>query len=176
MKLPKLKWPVILLTFAICLAVLCSGYWLWQRNAIRGPLQQQLAAVPGVTSVALDSGRVGLTVRLAAPADVDFPQLAQNVQALIQQNISGRQPSIIWQDQRDQQLSDVRQQLNLVLREAQRTHEYVTMGERVAAALADRPVRYQLGADEQFIYLQLTADDAVWREVLPVIGPGGEAQ
>lgn len=175
MKLPKLKWPIVLLTFAVCLLVLFAGYWLWQHSAINGPLREQLAKIPGVSSVTMQNSRDGMKIELVASQNVDFVQTAAAVRSLVSKNVSGK-TEIVWKDDRSPNLAAARESINFVLREAQVRHEYVAMAERTSQTLQARGVAYQLGVDEYCIYLKLQDGDKVWLEVLPVIGPGGEGQ
>jgi hypothetical protein len=175
-KFPKLKWPIVVISFAACLLMLFAGYWLWQRNAVSGPLQEQLASVPGVTNVVIDNSREGVKIELATDPDANFVQTAETVRTWLKENVSGTQPELIWQDNRDPNLKQVRDSLNFILREAEYRHEYVTMADRVQSALQHSDVQYQLGVDDQAIYLKLQQGDKVWLEVLPVISQGGEGQ
>lgn len=175
MKLPKLTWPIVFLTFAVCLLVLFSGYWLWQRSAISGPLQGQLAKVPGVASVVMQNNRAGMRIELVASQNADFVQTAESVRNLVSQSTSGK-AEIVWKDDRSPNLAAARESINFILREAQVRHEYVAMAERTGQVLQARNIAYQLGVGEHCIYLKLQDGDKVWLEVLPVIGLGGEGQ
>lgn len=173
-KLPKMKWFIVVVTLAVSLPMLFGGYWLWQRHAINQPLIDQLRQVPGVNAVQLDKDRSGLRIDLVAEQSIDFVQTAPVVQALVDEVAKGAE--ITWGNNSDAALAETRKTLDFILREAQIRHEYVTMLERVRTKLGPTDVVFQLGVDERFIYLKLQLDEQVWLETLPVINQGGLAQ
>ncbi len=174
MKLPRMKWPVVIVTLVITLPVLFAGYWFWQRHAINQPLVEQLRGIPGVNDVQIEQSRAGLQIKLAATASIDFVQVAPEIRSLVDETAKGA--AIVWNNQLDGELGEARQSLDFVLREAQIRHEYVAMQERVADSMKRQGLAYQLGVDERFIYLKLQQGDSVWLEMLPVIRQGGAPQ
>lgn len=174
MKLPKMKWPVVIITLAVTLPLLFAGYWFWQRHTINRPLADQLQEVPGIREVQLATGRSRLQIRLVAETAIDFTVVAPKIQTLVDETAKGA--DIVWNNQPDGALAETRQSLDFILREAQIRHEYVSMQQRVADRLQQSGIVYQLGVDERFIYLKLQQGEQVWLEMLPVIRQGGAAE
>lgn len=171
MKLPRLKWPIVVFTFVACLLILFVGHWLWQRNAIDRPLLDRLSQIEGVSEAVLENGDHGPRIQLQVEQSIDFLVAAPKVQQVLRQNQVTAE--VIWPIDDVPELSTARRSLELILREAQVRQEYVLMGERVEQSMRSEPVSYQLGVDERFLYLKLQHENHVWLEVLPVISPGG---
>ncbi len=174
MKLPEIKWPIALIAFGLASTMLFAGYWLWQRSAVQGPLEEQLAAVSGVTAVELKNGRDEFSLKLSIKDDADFSLVGEEVNRVLEKAVPRQQIDITWEDTRNAQLTDVRAAVDLTLKEAQRRHEFVLMTDRIAQIAKQAGAAYRVGVGEQSIYVELRAGDNVLYDVLPIIQAGGE--
>lgn len=176
MKLPEMKWSIVLVAFGLASAMLFAGYWMWQRSAVLAPLQEQLTTVSGVENVKISREQSGICVRLSIRNDADFAAVGEQVDQLLENSLPGQQVDIIWLDARSDALSSVRAAIDLSLKEAQRRHEFVVMSNRIAQIAQEANVEYRVGVGERAIYLELRAGDNVLYDVLPVIPAGGEGR
>ena len=131
MRLPKLNWAIVIGVLFLTTALLYIAYSTWQFRAIRTPLLDSLNQISGVSNVQLVTKQHQISLRIGVHAEANFPALASQINQLLQQALPGRSVEIVWEDHPTGKLLQLRDQLNLILGEAQRRHEYVLMDYRV---------------------------------------------
>ncbi|NLW16282.1 MAG: hypothetical protein GX033_01245, partial [Firmicutes bacterium] len=82
---------------------------------------------------------------------------------------------IVWGDNPNTPLLEVRKGLDLALQEARWRHQFLLLQERMEEFTRAHAVEYQLGVDEEYIYVALLDGTHILREAIPLIQVGGGA-
>lgn len=176
MKLPKLNWAVVTVVLCLTAGLLYFGYSEWQLRVIQNPLQERISQVAGISTVQFQTGERATVLTIDVDPEVDFPQVASQVSGVIRQEMLHGTSEVVWKDSPNEHLLEVRKQLSLILQEARWRHQFVLMQERLEQVVQAERVSYQLGVDEEYIYLSLQAGSHVMREAIPLLQVGGAAK
>lgn len=171
--MPKLNWAVIGLVLLLTAGLLYGGYKQWQLRTIQNPLLVKLNEIDGVLDVDLSKTRQKIVLKIGVSDNGHFPQIARQIYALLREEEPGLQSEIIWSDSANESLQALRSRMDLMVSEAQWQHEFMLLQARMTQELAGTDVSYQLGVDEDYIFLCLQEGDKVMRESIPLLGNGG---
>jgi hypothetical protein len=175
-KLPKLNWVVVAIVVVMTAGVLYVGYNEWQFRLVHSPLQDKLMQFAGVTSVELHNKQHMTVLAISIDQAAQFPQVACQISKLIRQEMQNGASEIVWEDSPNTHLQEVYEQLNLILYEASRTYQFVLMQERIEKIAQAQGVSYQIGVDEESIYLSLQEGSHTMLESIPLLQAGGAAR
>ncbi len=176
MKLPKLNWIVVAVALCLTAGLLYVSYSEWQLRVIQNPLQEKLCQVQGVTSVQLQTKQRATVLSIAVEPQANFPQAAGQVSSIIRKEAHAGASELIWEDNPSEHLLAVRQELNLALQEARWRYQFVLLQERLEQVSKREAISYQLGVDEEYIYLGLMDGAHTLREAIPLPQLGGAAK
>lgn len=176
MKLPKLNLLVVAVVLCLTAGLLYVGYSEWQLRVIQNPLREKLAQVTGVASVQLQTRQQANVLAIAIEPQADFPGVAGQVRNIISQEAPRDANELVWEDNPNEHLLAVRKQLNLVLQEARWRYQFVLLQERLEEITQAEAISYQLGVDEENIYLSLLDGTHALRETIPLLQLGGAAK
>lgn len=172
MRLPKLNWLIVVVVLSATAGLLYVGHNEWQLRVIQNPLQEELAGIEGILSIELQQQKQATRLLISVNREAEFPQIARRVSRLI-----GLKPyEIVWDDNPNSRLLEVREQLDLALQEARWQHQFVLLQQRIEEIAEYHGVEYQLGADEGYIYLSLLDGAYTLREAVPLLQVGGGAK
>lgn len=164
---------LLVIVIAVLTGMLFYGvYEFWQINYQQRCLRQKLLQLPAIASLELHNQRGILQLDIEPCMEADFPTLAMQVKELLEQERPGQGIAVNWISRTDARLLQLRQQMELPLREAQRRHEYVLLSQRLQQIVADEPVTCQLGVDNSQIYLKLRSGDHQLVEAMLIIEAG----
>lgn len=176
MKLPKLNWIVVAVVVCLTASLLYVGYSEWQLRVIQNPLREKLAQVTGVASVQVQTRQQPNVLVIAVEPQADFPWVAGQVRIIVGQEAPRDTSELVWEDNPNEHLLAVRKQLNLVLQEARWRYQFALLQERLEEITQAEAISYQLGVDEEYIYLSLLDDTHALREAIPLVQLGGVAK
>ncbi len=167
--MPNVNWLVVVVVLCTTAGLLYLGYSEWQLRVVQNPLREELANMAGIISFDLQPTKQAHVLVLTVDPKAEFPQVARQVNRLV--SLGAYQ--IVWEDNPNALLLEVRNQLDLALQEARWHRQFVLLEERVAESTLSRAVEYQLGVDEGYIYLALYDETYSLREAIPLLPVGG---
>lgn len=174
--MPKLNWIVVAVVLCLTAGLLYVGYSEWQLRVIQNPLREKLTQITGVASVQLQTRQQATVLAIAVEPQADFPQVASQVSSIIRQEAPHDKSELVWEDNPSEHLLAVRKQLNLVLQEARWRYQFVLLQERLEEITKAEAISYQLGVDDEYIYLGLSDGAHTLRETFPLLQLGGAAK
>jgi hypothetical protein len=168
--LKKVRWPLIVFTIFLTLAVLSSGQWLWQYYAIKQPLAkitQQIDGIEGLTweTTSQSDTKFKLNVMLTNPANLQttYQLLTDSLD-----NILGHKKyKIIFHDHRTPQLEQFYYTVHYYIQEAIATGNFGIMAERIQEKSRENDVTAQVYVDAQTVYLELSDASGNMNIIIP---------
>ncbi len=172
----ELRIWAVAIVLAVALGALFGGYYLYEQNTVKAPLEQALAEAPGVKAFTLT--RDGAVTRL----DVELAwvdSLADTYAALdaTAGRLLGQGYALRLIDRRDPFLERVYHQAHFALQEGIYTGRFTDMARSVDEIMAQNGVEeYRLTVTERHVFLQIKKGRAYLYEVIPrTEDRGGEA-
>lgn len=152
----ELRWPVIIITVAIALALFSGGYYYYQHYLQEAPLVEQLIQLEGVQEVQVsrEKGQPVVTVTPDPSYRGPLQELYLMIEEVSQRELKN-EPEIRITDQRNPSLEDFSRSVTPALYEGARLGNYRSVAESVAAAAGIHRVDDAVFAvDYQHLYLQ----------------------
>lgn len=170
-----MRWPVLVTTMIITLAVLFTAGYLLKTRTVDEPLEALLNASPLVESHAtLRFGdRREITVTLKDTPDLEraFTTLDREVRQIVK----GAPYALKIADHRSATLEATFRRVNLFVQEALVTGHYADMAQRVEHEAAQSGATARLSVDQDHIYLQLKGADGYLYSVIERPKPAASA-
>ena len=160
MNIKNIRWPVVIVTFALCLSVFWGIHHLRQKQFIEEPLLQALEGLEEVEGVELRSKSGSLEIRIRAPRLEDFPDFHQRLEGIVTGLYRGDY-ILILEDAPDPEIRAAYQKVHLALFEAMAQGNYVSMGDYVARVGAEHGLdTCRVAVTEGHIYLEMKNGEA----------------
>ncbi len=159
MNIKNLKWPVVILSFALCLLVFFGVHYLRQKQFIEEPLAQALEAMEEVQGVELKNRGGQLEIALTITRLEDFPLFYERVERAVCELYKGDY-TLEFKDNPGPEVQAAYRKIHLALFEAAAQGNFVAMGrhvEEVGAAYGLETCRVLV--TEEYMYLELTKDE-----------------
>lgn len=166
MNLPRLRWPVVLVTLAVTLAGLFGAGRLVRSQTIDQPLMTALSGLEGLASYqVVQVGAVPeIEVRLAPGSNLR--EVYTEVDRQVRQILKDSPYKLTVAGTPSAELQQLAERLNLYVHEAVATGAFSAMADRIAAEAAAFGAETDLSVDDRRVYLTVRQGDAcVYRVV-----------
>lgn len=163
-----LKIHIIVLVFVSVLGLAIASESLLHAQRVAKPLQEALAALPGVEDVVIDGRGEKGSIRVKLTSNADLLTVYPQMQDLVADYVNGDTNVLSVVDERDDVLQATYRNLRFIIEEGMLTGELT----RVPSAVADAAEQVQLShhmvaIDNDHVYVQLYRDDAYLYEIIP---------
>lgn len=178
MRVLGMRVSIIILVFFLALGAFLGGRYWFLEQRVRSPLQEQLAAIPGVEEAELvaSSGLwqgAPVDVRIKLARGVDLPQTYGLIQRELAAGLGPNLGDVELLDQRDPVLADALREMQFALEEGIATGAFRQMAREVEEVARRFQVDdLDLNIDRHFVYLSLQRGEAYLYHVVPRGGDG----
>lgn len=160
MNLQNVRWPAVVATMAVTLAVLFGAGFVLKSQTIEEPLKKVYADSPAVVSFTVDHQGDRYVIKTMLK---DVPDLAQAYATLDQDTakvMKGVPYTIQVEDRRNDKLAQNFRRVNLYVQEALATGRFATMSDQVEAEAAKDGLTARLSVDNDHVYVEMHDKDA----------------
>ncbi|MCG0237886.1 MAG: hypothetical protein L6E13_01050 [Firmicutes bacterium] len=155
-QLRNLRWPLVMASLAVTVAVLWAGQILVRGAMVDEPVAAYLKSHPAVESFAWEETPEGPRLRIALGPVPDLAQVYTDLEEGVRRAARGRAVALVVTDHRTPGLVTAFYHINPLLQEALATGRYGDLVDRVEAAAARLGVeRAEVRIDQARVYLQL---------------------
>jgi len=160
LSLSGVRWPILVTTVVMTLAVLFAGGYLLKTRTVDEPLESLLTKSPLVELHAIErpGDRRDISVTLKDTPDLEraYTTLDEGVRDILK----GAPYALTIEDHRNPALEQTFRRVNLYVQEALVTGHFTDMAQLIEREAAQGGATARLSVDQDRIYLQLKAGDA----------------
>ena len=160
MNLQNIRWPVLVATLAVTLAVLFGAGFVVKSQTVEEPLRSVYANSPVVESSTVE--RLGDTyvIKVAFKDVPDFAPAYMKLHADTEKLLKETPFEIEVADRRTPELEQAFRRVNLFVQEALATGQFSTMADRVEAEAAKAGLTARLDVDNDRVFVQMHGQNA----------------
>lgn len=148
------------MVFIVALGILLGGNQVYQRYLVNQPLEQKLAAQPGIEKAEIDrvDGEVQITVHLKDVANIQ--EEYTRIEKVLEDSLNKRPFHLVIADNSNDRLKMAFIKLQPAVYEAMASDRYVWLDESVKTYADQSGMHYQLYVDDRYVYIHLSDNGA----------------
>lgn len=164
------RWPVVLASMVAVLAILFGAQMMYARQTLALPLNNRLAATPGVVGQpTVTTDALGLVVDVRLGLVSDLQSTYHRLLTVAAQGAGGRHVALNIEDSRTPQLSQDFMTLSAILDQGRATGQFVAMERQFAAASAGMQLtRALVTFDSTQMYVELVSGAHYLYAIMPL--------
>lgn len=163
----NLNLKVIAITFALGLALLFGGQYVYQKYGFNQPVKQVLAANPAVAGYTLEEQGPELVIKVHLKRTDNLQESYRALRRQVDEAMRGRPYQLVIEDERDGSLREAFYNSQYIIYQAIAQGNFQEMAEEVRAHARAVNATARVYVDGEYVYVQMENEHGYLAEVIP---------